>query len=116
MCVIFFLSFRVASDILPERLEQKMHAYIKTRTTCITEESLVTQAVKMYAKRDIYDDNSNNDGGKIIDLSKLTSAMSKYQTIHCKSTKKNLKVDFLSKDPYGVNVVAFLIYRYQPLH
>ena len=116
MCVIFSLSFRVASDILPERLEEKMHAYIKTRTTRMTEESLVTRAVRMYANRDIYDDNSNKDDGTIIDLSKLTSAMSTYQTIHCKSTKKKIKVDFLSKDPYGVNVVAFLIYRYQPVH
>jgi len=107
VCVcVFSLSFRVDSDILPERLEKQMHAYIKTRTS-ISAESLVTRAVKMYAKKDIY-----NNGN--IDPEKLTKAMSTFRTIPCTtSTTKVFNLQFLSQEPYGVQVVAFLIYRYQ---
>ena len=104
MCYfVFFLSIQVTSDELPERVEKELHKYIRGRYTHNTD--IVTLAVNMYGKKDIYGEHNE------IDHEKLTVAMDTHQTIE-DCSKKIYKLTFLSKKPYGVEVLAFLIQRY----
>ena len=110
MCVC--ISFLVTSDKLPEDVEKEMHAFIKRRTSPVAG-SVINQAVAKYSKKKtIY----RKDG--TIDPDKLEAAMNSDNILHCDiaGKKKNIDVGgLLSKAPYGSQVVAFLIQRYQQI-
>jgi hypothetical protein len=96
----------VTSDKLPEDVEKEMHSFIKSQTYPVP---VINRAVAKYSRKDIY----HNDG--TIDVEKLQNAMERDTTLHCDiaGKKNNLGLGFLSKAPYGSQVVAFLIQRYQ---
>ena len=104
----------MTSDKLPEDVEKEMHAFIKRRTSPVAG-SVINQAVAKYSKKKtIY---RQNDGS--IDPAKLEAAMQSDKILYCDIAGKKKKIDvggLLSKAPYGSQVVAFLIQRYQQIH
>lgn len=109
------ISIPVTSDVLPDRLEKKMHALI-TKTLHNTQVSLVTLALAKWSQKDIYEAGSNNRR-MAIDKEKLKKVMTSYHRIYNPHTKTTADVTFLSEaeGSYGVNVVAFLIQRYRAI-
>ena len=105
-------SVRVTSDTLPDRLEKEMHKYIRGKV-CSNEESesIITEAVAMYAKRNIYTDNDK----KRIDFEKLKTAMNTYTAMRGNSNVDKVRsLEFLrDNEIFGTHVVAFLIQRYR---
>ena len=103
----------MTSDKLPEDVEKEMHAFIKRRTSSVTG-SVINQAVAKYSKKKtIY----CQDG--TIDPDKLEAAMKSDKILHCVIAGEKKYIDvggLLSKAPYGSQVVAFLIQRYQQIH
>jgi len=108
------ISIPVTSDVLPDRLEKKMHALITKTLYNTPQGSLVTQALAKWSKKDIYEAGSNN---RRIDKEKLKKVMTTHHRIYNPDTKKTADMTFLSeaKGSYGVNVVAFLIQRYRAI-
>jgi membrane protein YqaA with SNARE-associated domain len=77
------ISIPVTSDVLPDRLEKKMHALI-TKTFYNTQGSLVTLALSKWFKKDIYEAGSNN---RRIDKEKLKEVMTTHHRIYIVSGK-----------------------------
>ena len=109
VCVCVCISFLVTSDKLPEDVEKDMHTYITRRTHPV---AVINQAVAKYSKKSIY----RQDG--TIDVAQLEDAMKRDTNLHCDiaGKKQNIDVGFLCEAPYGSQVVAFLIQRYQQIH
>ena len=106
VCVCVCISFLVTSDKLPEDVEKEMHSFIKSRTYPVP---VINRAVAKYSRKVIY----HKDG--TIDVEKLQDAMERDTKLHCDIDGNFFLIDlgFLSKAPYGSQVVAFLIQRYQ---
>jgi hypothetical protein len=103
----------VTSDKLPEDAEKEMHTFIKSQTSHVAK-SVINQAVAKYSKKEII---YRDDG--TVDPDKLEKAMKSDRILHCDIAGEKKKIDvggLLSKAPYGSQVVAFLIQRYQQIH
>lgn len=93
-----------------------MHALIR-KALYNTQDSLVTQAVAKWSKKDIYETGTKNSLNPKIDKDKLIKVMTTNNKIFSPHTKKSADLTFLSQaeGSYGVNVVAFLIQRYRAI-